>query len=84
MQLAKIVGRVWASCKASALVGSKLLYASVVSDCSPSNLVVVDNLDAGMGDIVVITGGSAARALKVNSQLPIDAIVVAIVDDEAL
>ncbi len=83
MQLARIVGSVWASCKTPALVGFKLLYASVVSDCPSPCLVVADDLDAGIGDIVIITGGSAARVSKKNSQLPIDAIVVAIVDDGA-
>jgi microcompartment protein CcmK/EutM len=40
----------------------------------------VDTVDAGPGDLVVITEGSSARNTDFTEGLPVDAVVVAVLD----
>jgi microcompartment protein CcmK/EutM len=42
--------------------------------------VAVDTLGAGIGDYVILTQGSSARLTPETKTLPIDAVVVGIVD----
>jgi ethanolamine utilization protein EutN len=42
--------------------------------------VAVDMLGAGVGDYVLITQGSSARATPETKNLPIDTVIVGIVD----
>jgi ethanolamine utilization protein EutN len=42
--------------------------------------VAVDTLGAGVDDFVLLTQGSSARMTEATSKLPIDAVVVGIVD----
>ena len=46
-----------------------------------SKLVAVDNVGAGIGEIVLVTCGSAARLACGDGTTPVDAAVVGIVDD---
>ncbi len=47
-----------------------------------NKLVAVDNVGAGIGEIVLVATGSAARVGCAMAQSPIDAAIVGIVDDE--
>ena len=46
-----------------------------------TKLVAVDNVGAGIGEIVLVTQGSAARLTCGDGNVPTDAAVVGIVDD---
>jgi len=84
MQLAKVLGNVVATIKHESLVGVRLLLIQPHDhDGRPdgSPIVATDPLQAGVGDTVEwITGREAALTLPVTFT-PVDASVVAIVDD---
>ena len=83
MLLARIVGTVVATRKDSRLVGSKMLLARAVDPNGKNegnHLVAVDTVDAGVGDTVLIVTGSSARMAAGMKDLPVDAVVVGVVD----
>lgn len=83
MILAKIVGTVVATRKDDRLVSHKLLVARPVDPSGallPNHLVAVDTVDAGVGETVLIVGGSSARMASGMKDCPVDAAIVGIVD----
>jgi microcompartment protein CcmK/EutM len=44
-------------------------------------VVAVDAVGAGMGETVLVTQGSSARQTELTTNKPVDAVIVAIVDD---
>lgn len=96
MQLARVRGNVVASIKAAGLASHKLLLlepvaaadplaagevpAEVADDRSRELYVAVDLVGAGVGEVVLVTLGSAARVAADGQATPTDAAVVAIVD----
>ena len=85
MQVAKVIGNIWATRKEDKLAGLKLLLVKPVdvldktADKSP--LVAADMIGAGVGETVIIVGGSSARGAAGDNSIPVDATVVGIVDD---
>ena len=45
-------------------------------------IIVVDIISAGIGDRVVVTTGSSARRMLGDDNIPVDAVVVGIVDED--
>ena len=83
MRLAKVIGTVTATAKPHSLSGRKLLLVDVVDHediVIEKSLVAVDTIGAGVGDICIMSEGSAARMAEYASGLPIDASLIAIVD----
>lgn len=84
MQLGKVTGTVTATAKAERLTGQKLLVVDVIdakgSVITPA-LVAPDTVGAGVGDMVLMTQGSAARMAQGLSSAPVDLAIIAIVDD---
>lgn len=89
MFLAKVTGSVVATQKADSMVGHKLLVVepyrleanerqSLVS--TGRTFVAVDTVGAGEGEFVLITQGSSARLTPETKSLPIDAVIIGIVD----
>ncbi|XCY62170.1 EutN/CcmL family microcompartment protein [Streptococcus iniae] len=82
MLVAELVDNIWATRKSDALSGAKLLLAEVKGGSKAGELiVVVDMIGAGIGDRVIITTGSATRRMMGDDQMPVDAAVVGIIDD---
>lgn len=82
MIVANLVDTIWATRKSETLNGVKFLLAEVENGRRAGEmLVVVDNIGAGIGDRVIIVEGSGARRMMNNDDLPIDAAVIGIVDD---
>lgn len=84
MIIGKVVGTVICTRKNTDLVGSKFLIIDPMEKMKAQNLeriVAVDNVGAGIGDIVLVTTGSSARLGCGDPNSPIDACVVGIVDD---
>ena len=89
MFIAKVTVSVVSTQKVESLVGYKLLVVEPYR-LEPENrkslsttgrtFVAVDTLGAGAGDYVLLTQGSSARLTDETRQLPIDAVVVGIVD----
>lgn len=86
MRLGIVTGTVTATTKDAQLVGSKLLLTDIV-DASGKVLsaatVAIDTVGAGVGDRVLVAEGSAARLASGSSALPVDASIIAVVDDVA-
>lgn len=83
MHLGKVAGTVTATAKDSRLVGLKLLVTDLVDGkgklLEPAR-VAVDTCGAGVGDTVLIVGGSAARMASGLSAAPVDLAIIAVVD----
>ena len=45
-------------------------------------IIVVDIISAGIGDRVVVTTGSSARRMLGDDNIPVDAVVVGIIDED--
>jgi ethanolamine utilization protein EutN len=89
MFVAKVTGAIVATQKVSSMVGHKLLVVEPyrLDPASRDSLVTtgrtfvaVDMLGAGEGDFVLITQGSSARLTPETKNMPIDCVVVGIVD----
>ena len=74
MILGTVTGNLWATKKCEALRGQTFL----VVEFGTHRAVAADLVGAGVGDRVLVTTGSGARAG--NPALPCDAAVVAILD----
>lgn len=89
MFVAKVTGSVVATQKTASMVGHKLLVVEpyridggnrgqLVS--TGRTFVAVDTVGAGEGEFVLITQGSSARLTPETKTLPIDAVIIGIVD----
>lgn len=82
MLTAKLVDHIWATKKAENMSGFKLMMAEVLGGTlEGQRLVVVDVIGAGIGDRVLVTTGSSARRMLGDDNLPVDAAVVGIIDE---
>ena len=84
MIYAKVIGNVVASQKDENLQGLKLLLCKEVDHHGKpldTYHVAVDAVQAGEGDFVLLAYGSSARMTDVTKHSPVDAVVMAIVDD---
>lgn len=84
MLTAKLTGHIWSTRKAESLNGLKLMQAEIIGGGSDSGkrIIVVDIISAGIGDRVIITTGSSARRMLGNDDIPVDAVVVGIIDED--
>jgi microcompartment protein CcmK/EutM len=83
MILGKVIGTIWATRKDEEMVGMKLQIVKHVGldyTLKESFVVAVDTVQAGVGDIVLVTSGSSARQTAVTKNKPVDAVIVAVVD----
>ncbi|MGN0027522.1 MAG: EutN/CcmL family microcompartment protein [Clostridium sp.] len=82
MILGKVVGSVVATRKNEKLIGSKFMIVDPIDNMiNKGRMVAIDNVGAGIGDIVLIVTGSAARIGFKNQDTPVDALIVGIIDD---
>jgi len=89
MFLAKVTGSLVATQKVDTMIGHKLLVVEPFRiDPADRNrlvstgrtFVAVDTLGAGQGELVLITQGSSARLTPETKNLPIDCVVIGLVD----
>ena len=89
MFLARVIGSVVSTKKDEAMKGRKLvvLRPMLVDESNPaqfrpgSNTIVeVDSLGAGLDELVLFCQGSSARQATGMKTLPVDAVIVGIVD----
>jgi microcompartment protein CcmK/EutM len=89
MLIAKVTGSLVATEKVETMVGHKLLLVEPYR-LDPKNrdalvstgrqLVAVDSLGAGVGEMVLLTQGSSARLTPETKSLPVDTVVIGIID----
>jgi len=80
MQLCRVVGNTVSTVKAPGLADYKLLNVRPAK-ASGDELVAVDAVGAGVGDLVLVATGSAVRELEGLRGVAVDAAIVAIVDE---
>ena len=89
MFIARVTGSVVSTQKVEAMTGHKLLVVepyrlegekrqSLIT--TGRTFIAVDTLGAGEDDYVLITQGSSARLTPETKELPIDAVIIGIVD----
>ena len=89
MFIAKVVGSVVSTQKVDTMVGHKLLViepyrinpdtrADMVT--TGRSLVAIDTMGAGENEYVLVVQGSSARMTVETKNLPIDAVIIGIVD----
>ena len=84
MQLGRVVGMVTGTAKDVTLTGHKLLVVDITDGRGQvvlAHQIVVDAVGAGVGDVVLVTTGSAARQSASTRGSATDATAVAIIDD---
>jgi len=88
MFLAKVKGNVVTTQKVAKMAGRKLLVVEPLQVAEDSGafqptgrcLVAVDDIGAGLDEIVLVTQGSSARMTEATSDAPVDCVVIGIVD----
>lgn len=82
MIVGKVVGSIVSTRKNENLIGSKFMVVEPLAELGDATkkIVAVDNVGAGIGEIVLVAMGSAARIGCGMSESPVDAAIVGIVD----
>jgi ethanolamine utilization protein EutN len=83
MVTAILIDHIWATRKADSLNGYKLMLVELTGGIrAGERMVAIDVISAGIGDRVVVTTGSSARRMFGDDSLPIDAVIVGIIDKD--
>lgn len=83
MKIAKVVGVTISTIKQDKLHGRKLLVVKETDEkgnVTGKPLVAVDVVEAGVGDLVLIASGSAARQTDLTDKSPVDTVIMAVID----
>ena len=84
MILGRVIGEVWATRRDARLQRAKLLVIRPHAVYEPAfatrHLVATDDVDAGVGDDVIVCLGAPARASAGSNDMPVDAAVLGVVD----
>jgi ethanolamine utilization protein EutN len=82
--LGRVIGEVWAARRDARLQRAKLLVVRPHAIYEPAfatrHLVATDDVDAGVGDDVIVCLGAPARASAGGDDTPVDAAVLGVVD----
>jgi ethanolamine utilization protein EutN len=88
MKIGRVIGNIWATRKEERLAGLKLLIVQPLNIIDGSNdkvpIIAADIIGAGIGETVILVGGSSARGAAGGKEIPVDATVVGIVDDKEI
>ena len=83
MITAKLIDNIWATRKSELLNGYKLMVVEVIGGADAGKrLVAVDVISAGIGDRVLVTLGSSARKMFEDDNIPVDAAIIGIIDED--
>jgi len=84
MLMGRVIGTVVATRKDPRLVGLRLLIVEELDAGFQGNgrqVVAVDAVGAGPGEVVLFASGSSARLTEATRDRPVDAVLMAIVDE---
>ena len=91
MKIGRVIDNIWATRKEETLRSTKLMIVQVLDTPAdlenPANnggkvLIAADIIGAGIGELVIVVGGSSARrAGGYDSNVPVDALIVGIIDE---
>ena len=84
MMIARVIGTVVSTRKEPTMEGLRLLVCQPVNsegEKAGSPVVAADAVGAGVGEMILYATGSSARQTVATQNRPIDAVVMAIVDN---
>ena len=85
MVLAKVIGNIWSTKKKDAISALRLLLIQPLDQnlkAAGKVIVAADEIGAGFQEMVIVTRGAPAmQAFSKEQLLPIDAVVIGIVDN---
>ncbi len=81
MLAGKVVDTIWATRKEEALKGLKFLRVKLL-DGNGGYVISADTIGAGIGERVILCSGSSARKLMGLEGVPIDSVVIGIIDED--
>ena len=85
MLTAKVIDHIWSTRKAESLSGLKFMLVEIIGGIdSGQRLVVADIISSGIGDRVIVTTGSSARRMLGKDDIPVDAVIVGIIDEDCV
>lgn len=85
MIAAKVIDNIWATRKADSLRGLKFMLVEVLGGIDAGRLMIAaDTIGAGIGERVLICTGSSARKMLDRDDVPIDAVIIGIIDEDCL
>ncbi len=83
MVIGTVIGSIIATRKNEKLLGQKLLIVRPLENMEEkAEFVAIDNVGAGVGEVVLVARGSAARVGCGLTDAPVDAAIVGIVDEK--
>ncbi|MGG1664080.1 EutN/CcmL family microcompartment protein [Brevibacillus sp. NRS-1366] len=83
MFLGKVIGSVWSTQKEDGMENLKLLVVQPIDwteNEGGQTVIAADRIGAGFGEKVIVSSGTPARIIFHNKMVPIDAVIVGIVD----
>lgn len=84
MQIARVKGTVVSTNKSAKMHGLKLMVVRAIDldtfEEKGAPIVSVDAVGAGVGEIVMIVGGSSSRQTEMTDAKPVDNSIIAIID----
>ena len=83
MLLGEVVGTVVSTQKEASLTGLKLMIVKAVDEDGErtgATVVAADAVGCGVGEMVLYASGSSARQTRQTDNRPVDAVIMAIVD----
>ncbi len=83
MIAAKVIDNICATRKADSLRGLKFMLVEVLGGIDKGRLIIAaDTISAGIGERVLVCTGSSARKMLGQDDIPIDAVIVGIIDED--
>ena len=83
MRIALVIGSTISTIKDESIRGRKLLIVrDADTEGAPKGApyIAVDTVSAGTGDLVMVTSGSSARYTQQTTDIPIDSVIVGVID----
>ncbi|MEW6696614.1 MAG: EutN/CcmL family microcompartment protein [Bacillota bacterium] len=85
MLAAKVIDSIWSTRKAESLVGLKFMLVEVLGGIDAGRFIIAaDTIGAGIGERVLVCTGSSARKMLDRDDVPIDAVIVGIIDEDCV
>lgn len=85
MLAAKVIDNIWSTRKAESLVGLKFMLVEVLGGIDAGRfMIAADTIGAGFGERVLVCTGSSARRMLGRDDVPVDAAIVGIIDEDCL
>lgn len=85
MIIARVVGDIVSTIKSPSFEGHKLLIVQPLGlegEAKGASFLAIDKVDAGVEDLVLVNKeGGSARILLEDERVPVQAVIVAVIDD---